>query len=77
MKKILSVFLLGAVFLFSSCSGQFLGGAGTGVLGTGAGYEYHLNQQMKQVEEDYKAGRIEESEYNIRKDQIQKDSLIQ
>jgi len=59
------------------CSGKFWGGAATGALGAGGGYEYNLHRQMEKVEDDYKAGRITEQEYKIRKDQIQKDSLLQ
>jgi hypothetical protein len=58
------------------CSGQFWGGSAAGAVASGGGYEYNMDRQMKKVEEDYKAGRINESEYNIRKNQIQRDSLI-
>ncbi len=74
--KALSIFLVGSAFVFSACSGQFWGGTGTGVLGAGAGYEYHLDQQMKKVEADYEAGRIDQEEYEIRKDQIRRDSVL-
>jgi hypothetical protein len=51
-----------------------------GVLGAGAaggGYEYHLKRQKDRVEQDYKAGKIDHKEYEIRKDQIARDSLLQ
>jgi hypothetical protein len=32
---------------------------------------------MKQVEDDYKAGRIDKREYDIRRSQIEKGSLFQ
>ncbi|MFO0697834.1 MAG: hypothetical protein U0236_01280 [Nitrospira sp.] len=50
-----------------------------GVLGAGAaggGYEYHLKRQKDRVEQDYKAGKIDQKEYEIRKDQIARDSLF-
>ena len=58
------------------CSGAFWGGAGAGALGAGAGYEIQAERQMKQIDEDLKNGKITQQEYNIRKDQIQKGSLI-
>lgn len=51
-----------------------------GVLGAGAAggsYEYHLKRQKDRVEEDLKAGKIDQKEYEIRKDQIARDSLLQ
>ena len=58
--------------------------AGMGVLGgvldagaAGGSYEYHLKRQKDRVEEDFKAGKIEQKEYEIRKDQITRDSLLQ
>ncbi|MCR4336732.1 MAG: hypothetical protein NUV91_02860 [Candidatus Omnitrophica bacterium] len=76
MKKILtlSVLLLGVTL--AGCSGAFWGGAGAGVLGAGAGYEIQAERQMKQLNEDLKNGKINQEEYNIRKDQIQKGSLL-
>jgi hypothetical protein len=57
---------------------------GSGILGgvvgagaTGGGYEYHLKRQKNRVEEDFKAGKIDKNEYEIRKDQIVRDSLLQ
>lgn len=50
-----------------------------GVLGAGAaggGYEYNLKRQKDRVEEDFKAGKIDQKEYEIRKDQILRDSLL-
>lgn len=50
-----------------------------GVLGAGAaggGYEYHLKRQKDRVEEDFKAGKIDQKEHEIRKDQIRRDSLL-
>jgi hypothetical protein len=51
-----------------------------GVLGAGAAggsYEYHLKRQKDWVEEDFKAGKIDQKEYETRKDQIARDSLLQ
>ena len=70
----LLVLLLGVALL--GCSGQFWGGTGAGVLGAGAGYEYQANRAMKQIEDDLKSGKITQQEYDIRKDQIQRGSLL-
>lgn len=51
-----------------------------GVLGAGAAggsYEYHLKRQKDRVEEGFKAGKIDQKEYEIRKGQIARDSLLQ
>lgn len=59
----------------SSVGGGLLGG----VLGAGAaggGYEYNLKRQRDRVEEDFKAGKINQEEYEVRKDQIVRDSLL-
>lgn len=58
------------------CSGAFWGGTGAGVIGAGAGYEYQAQRQMDQIEQDLKNGTITQEEYNIRKDQIQRGSLL-
>ena len=69
--------VLGVVVMLSlGCSRTFWGGAATGVLGAGAGYEIHADRAMKQLDEDFKNGKISQSEYDIRKDQIKRDSLL-
>lgn len=75
--KIMLLALTAGTLALAGCSGQFWGGAGTGVLGAGAGYEYKANEEMKKLEADRAAGRITQEEYNIRKDQIQRMSVIQ
>ena len=68
MKKfqVLMVLLLGITLM--GCSGAFWGGA--------AGYEIQAERQMNQLNEDLKNGKINQQEYNIRKDQIEKGSLL-
>ena len=58
------------------CSGAFWGGTGAGALGAGAGYEIKAEREMNQLDEDLKNGKITQQEYNIRKDQIKKGSLL-
>jgi hypothetical protein len=72
--KILLVLLLGITLM--GCSGAFWGGAGAGAVGSAAGYEIQAQRQMNQLNEDLKNGKITQAEYDIRKDQIQKGSLL-
>jgi osmotically-inducible protein OsmY len=58
----------------SGCA--FLGGAALGALGTSAGYEINAKSKMDQLEDDYKAERISRTEYEARKAQIEKGSII-
>jgi hypothetical protein len=70
--------MLALVLLFavaqSGCA--FLGGAALGALGTSAAYEVSAHSQMNQLEEDYKNERISRAEYESRKAQIEKGSII-
>ena len=76
MKKIQMLLVLLMGIALTGCSGAFWGGAGAGALGAGAGYEIQAERQMNQLNEDLKSGRITQHEYDIRKDQIQKGSLL-
>jgi Tfp pilus assembly protein PilO len=58
----------------SGCA--FLGGAATGALVTGAGYEYQAKRQMDQLEDDFRKERISRKEYESRKKQIEAGSII-
>jgi len=80
MKRLL---IIGALLVAASTSGcasrggSAAGGAlGGAAVGAGA-YEFSSHRQMQQLESDYKAGRIDKNEYNIRRDQIQKGSILQ
>jgi hypothetical protein len=73
MRKLMLLVLLAGV---SQAGCQFLGGAATGALVTGAGYEYNAKRQMDRLDEDLRAGRISREEYNDRKRQIEKGSVI-
>jgi hypothetical protein len=52
-----------------------LGGAAGAAAGAG-GYEYHLQRQRERVQADYDAKTISKSEYDIRMDQLGRDSLV-
>jgi hypothetical protein len=70
--------MLALVFLVgvsqSGCA--FLGGAALGALGTSAGYEINSKSKMDQLEDDYKAERISRKEYEARKSQLEKGSIV-
>lgn len=73
MKSLLIVIMLGS-FALSGC--QFLGGAATGALAAGAGYEVQAKRQMDRLEDDFKSQRISREEYESRKRQIESGSII-
>ncbi len=64
----------------SGCSSPG-GSAALGVLGGAAvgagGYEYNLKTQKDRIDADLKDGKIDQKEYDIRKDQLERDSLLQ
>ena len=76
--------LIGSLLIILSLTsfgcGQFAGGAATGAavgaVGAGAAYEYQNKRQMDQLELEYREGKITEEEYNSRKEQIQRGSII-
>jgi hypothetical protein len=78
MAQLLIAIGLSSLLLFG-CSSN-LGSAGLGAVGGAAagaaGYEYNAHRQMQELEEDYKAGRIDREEYAARKNQIQKGSIL-
>lgn len=66
---------LGLAGCESSGGSAILGGV-AGAAAGGGGYEYHLKQQRDRVEEDYADGKIDKAEYDIRIDQLNRDSLL-
>jgi len=65
--------LLGSVAI-TGC--EFAAGAATGALAIGAGYEYNSKRQMDRLEDDYRNERISRSEYERRKEQLDRGSII-
>jgi hypothetical protein len=55
---------------------MFLGGAAVEALGASAAYEINANSEMNQLEDDYKNERISRAEYESRKSQIEKGSIV-
>jgi hypothetical protein len=58
-------------------TGSAAGGVVVGAAGGSGTYEYRLNEEMKRIEEEYKAGKMDQREYEIRKDQIERLSYLQ
>lgn len=73
MKPFAVLLLLGNLVL-TGC--EFVAGAATGVLATGAGYEINAKRQMDRLEEDYRRERISRREYERRRDQIERGSIV-
>jgi hypothetical protein len=63
------------MLLVSGCAAVAGGVVGAG--GTATGYEVHLDNERDRVEQRYKDGKIDKREYEIRLDQIRRDSAIQ
>ena len=72
--KLFLALLLTAAVAQSGCA--FLGGAATGALATGAGYEIQAKRQMDKLDEDLRNERISRREYEQRKQQIENGSII-
>ena len=75
MSRLIILLVLGVAL--SGCSKEVAGGAAVGALGAGAVYEYQANQAMDQLEKEYKSGAITKDEYDRRKKEIEKHSLLQ
>ena len=76
LKQFAMLGLLVSTLGLSACIPAFWGGAAAGVLGTGAGYEIQSKRQMDQLDDDLRSGRIERREYEQRKQQIERGSII-
>jgi membrane protein required for beta-lactamase induction len=74
MKKIILALALLIGLTQSGCA--FLGGAAVGSLATGAGYEVNAHHQMEKLDADYRNERISRREYESRKTQIEKGSIL-
>ena len=73
MKNLVALLFLGSLGL-GGC--EFVAGAATGALATGAGYEINAKRQMDRIDEDYRHERISRREYERRKNQIERGSII-
>nr|ART40971.1 L172 [uncultured bacterium] len=73
MRTIAALLLLGSLAM-TGC--EFAAGAATGALATGAGYEINAKRQMDRLEDDYRRERISRREYEQRKSQLERGSII-
>ena len=82
--KRLKLFTLTSLLLFamaitgceSSWGSAGLGAAGGAAAGAGS-YEYKANKEMDRIDEAFKKGEMDQREYDIRKDQIRRMSLLE
>ena len=73
MKNLAILLLLGGLGL-AGC--EFVAGAATGALATGAGYEINAKRQMDRLDDDYRRERISRREYERRRSQIERGSIV-
>jgi len=73
MKRYLSLIMLASLTQWGC---EFLGGAAVGALATGAGYEINANRQLDRLEDDFRKERISRREYEDRKRQIERGSIL-
>lgn len=72
--KNLAIFLLLGALGVGGC--QFAAGAATGALATGAGYEINARRQLDRLDDDYRRERIGRREYQARRHQIERGSIV-
>lgn len=74
------VLVLSMVVVAGGCKSSW-GSAGLGAVGGAAaasgGYEYNANREMKRIEQDLKDGKMTQQEYDIRKDEIKRMSVLE
>ena len=73
MRNLAILLLLGSLGL-AGC--EFVAGAATGALATGAGYEINAKRQMDRLDDDYRSERISRREYERRRSQIERGSVV-
>jgi hypothetical protein len=73
MRNLSILILLGSLAL-AGC--EFVAGAATGALATGAGYEINAKRQMDRLDDDYRHERMSRREYERRRSQIERGSVI-
>jgi hypothetical protein len=76
MAKRLSWLALAALFLGVLSGCEFLGGAAVGAGAAGGAYEIRAERALDELEDDYRAGRIDREEYLKRKREIERGSVL-
>jgi len=79
MKRAMIILLVVFSLAFVGCGSKWgsagLGAAGGAAAGAG-GYEWKISQELDRIQEARQAGKMSEEEYQIRKDQIQRMSIL-
>lgn len=76
MRNFIAASLVLAMVGVTGCStGNALSGAAGAAVGAGT-YEYHLKRMKDKVQADFDAKAIDRREYDIRMDQIDRDSVF-
>jgi hypothetical protein len=75
MRRFIAIAMLAGLGL-AGCSPQFWGGAAVGALATGAGYEINAAREMDRARDAYHDERISRREYEIRRRQIERGSIL-
>ncbi len=57
-------------------SGSATAGAIGGAAAGGGAYEYRMHEELKRIDDELKTGKIDQREYDIRKDQILRMSVV-
>jgi hypothetical protein len=74
MDTMRAVLLAGVISLTQTgCAGMW---AGAGAAGAATAYEAHSKYELDQLNRDYESGKMSQAEYEARKKQIEKGSVI-
>ncbi|MGK2943315.1 MAG: hypothetical protein ACSLFC_01080 [Desulfuromonadales bacterium] len=77
MSRIIIILLVSLPLIFSfGCSRQAVGGAALGAGAAGGIYEYSNKKALDHLKSDYESGKISADEYQRRKQEIEKKSLL-
>ena len=68
----LLLIVMALALVVPGCAAFFVGAAAGG-----GGYETYQHTEMQELEEEYGTGKINQAEYEARKKQIQKSSVLQ
>lgn len=74
--RVILVLFMAAFLGLTGCSRQAAGGAAVGAVGAAGIYEYQAHRAMEELEKDYKDGKITREEYERRRDEISRRSII-
>jgi hypothetical protein len=79
MRFALVVLMIVSLFALTGCESKWgsagLGAAGGAAAGAGS-YEWKIDQEMDRIREAHREGRMSDEEFRIRKDQIQRMSVL-